>query len=199
MLAMAVLLGAGMVTSFAHLDDPKEQDRVPRFEGPAYRADAPLAERSAADIRGFDSQNLTLLSWLPLAEFGSPSTGSDCWGYTSPESGREYAIFTHSEGTAFVEVTNPGNAQVVANIAGPNSLWRDVKIYNNYAYAVSEGGSGIQVFQLAQIDLGSVTLVGTVNDIGTSATHNIVIDEDSGFLYRTGGGDEGLRIYSLAN
>ena len=199
MLAMAVRLGAGMVTSFAHLDDPKEQDRVPRFEGPAYRADATFAERSAADIRGFDSQNLTLLSWLPLAEFGSPSTGSDCWGYTSPESGREYAIFTHSEGTAFVEVTNPGDAQVIANIAGPNSLWRDVKIYNNYAYSVSEGGSGIQVFQLAQIDLGTVTLVGTVNDVGTSATHNIVIDEDSGFLYRTGGGDEGLRIYSLAN
>ena len=43
MLAMAVLLGAGMATSFAHLDDPKEQDRVPRFEGPAYRADATFA------------------------------------------------------------------------------------------------------------------------------------------------------------
>ena len=199
MLAMATLLGAGMVNSLAHIDDPKEQDRVPRYEGPAYRADAALAERSAADIRGFESQNLTLLSWLPLAEFGSPTTGSDCWGYTSQPSGREYAIFTHSDGTAFVEVTNPGDAQVIANIAGPNSLWRDVKTYNTYAYAVSEGGSGIQVFQLAQIDLGTVTLLGTVNDVGTSATHNIVIDEDSGFLYRAGGGDEGLRIYSLAD
>lgn len=199
MLAMAAILGAGLSVSFAHLDDPKEQDRVPRFEGPAYRAHGTEAQRSAADVRGFPSQNLTLLSWLPLAEFGSPSTGSDCWGYTSPQSGREYAIFTHSEGTAFVEVTNPGDVQIIANISGPNSLWRDVKTYGTYAYSVSEGGSGIQVFQLSLIDFGTVTLVNTINDVGTSATHNVAIDVDSGFLYRTGGGDEGLRIYSLAD
>ena len=52
MLAMAALLGAGLTASFAHLDDPKEQDRVPRFEGPAYRADATFAADSAMSSRG---------------------------------------------------------------------------------------------------------------------------------------------------
>ena len=33
----------------------------------------------------------------------------------------------------------------------------------------------------------------------TTATHNVAIDTTSGFLYRCGGGSEGLRIYSLAN
>ena len=138
------------------------------------------------------------MSQLPLASIGGGSTGNDCWGYTSP-SGREYAIIGTSDHTVFVEVTNPGNAQVVEIISGPNSLWRDIKTYGQYAYAVSEGGSGIQVMSMANIDLGTVQLVNTVDDQGTSATHNVVIDVDSGFLYRTGGGDNGLRIYSLAN
>jgi hypothetical protein len=37
---------------------------------------------------------------------------------------------------------------------------------------------------------------------GTSASHNVAIDTDSGFLYRCGGGSspvEGLRVYNLAN
>lgn len=198
LVALAALSGLGLSIALAHIDDPKEQDRVPRFEGPAYRADG-TAQDKTADLRGFQSSNLTLLSWLPLSEFGNPSTGNDCWGYTSPQTGREYAIIGHSDGTAFVEVTDPGNAQIVANISGPNSLWRDIKVYDGYAYAVSEGGSGIQVFRLTNIDFGNVDLVNTVDDQGTSASHNVVIDTVSGFLYRAGGGDNGLRIYSLAD
>jgi hypothetical protein len=35
----------------------------------------------------FESENITLHGWLDLGDFGNPSNGSDCWGYTSP-SGR---------------------------------------------------------------------------------------------------------------
>jgi hypothetical protein len=62
---------------------------------------------------------------------------------------------------------------------------------------VSEGGSGIQVFGSGQqIDAGVVTL-GTVTTGGSTATHNVAIDTASGFLYRTGGSGNGLRIYDL--
>jgi choice-of-anchor B domain-containing protein len=98
-----------------------------------------------------------------------------------------------------VEVTQPGNAQVVAMVPGPTSLWRDVRTYSTYAYAVSEGGAGIQVIDLTAVDAGTVTLVTSVVTGGTEATHTIAIDTDSGFLYRAGGGSNGLRIYSLAN
>ncbi|MCH2148418.1 MAG: choice-of-anchor B family protein [Phycisphaerales bacterium] len=195
----AALLGTGLTVALAHIDDPKEQDRVPRWEGPAFRAAEIQSNEQAKSVRGdFDAENITLMSWLPLSSIGGGSTGSDCWGYTSP-SGREYAIICTSSHTVFVEVTDPGNAQVIEQISGPNSLWRDVKTYGQYAYAVSEGGSGIQVMNMGNIDLGIVQLVNTVDDQGTSATHNVAIDTDSGFLYRTGGGDNGLRIYSLAD
>ncbi|HKX46116.1 MAG TPA: choice-of-anchor B family protein, partial [Planctomycetota bacterium] len=147
----------------------------------------------------FPREGVALHAWLPLAELGGAESGNDCWGYTSP-SGRRYALVGTSSGTAFVEVTVPGDPQVVAVHAGPTSLWRDVKTYQHHAYAVSEGGSGIQVFDLGQIDAGVVALVNTVTSgPSTSASHNVAIDEVSGFLYRCGGGDNGLRIYSLAN
>jgi choice-of-anchor B domain-containing protein len=63
-------------------------------------------------------------------------------------------------------------------------------------YCVSEGGGGIQVFNLANIDNGNVQ---TLNSAGSGSSHNVAIDTQSGFLYRTGANNDGLRIYSLAN
>ena len=112
---------------WGHPDDPKAQYTYTRIESPAYRADISTSQLTGT----FESNGFELLSWLPLTEFTlNPSTGSDCWGYVSP-SGREYALFTHSEGLAVVEVTNPGNAQIVAEIDGATSLWHDVKVYSS--------------------------------------------------------------------
>ncbi len=196
LLALAVciagLWAAGFNPLEAHDDDPKLLDRQPPYIGEPYRSGGPNPTPLSV---GFPSNGVELLSWLPLNQFGSPSTGNDCWGYTSP-SGREYAIFGHSDGTAFVEITDPTNPVIISNQSGPNSLWRDIKTYSTFAYAVSEGGGGIQVFNLANIDNGQVTFVRTV---GSSNTHNVAIDTTSGFLYRTGGVGNGLIMYSLSN
>ena len=183
-----------MPTAFlsAHPDDPKLKDRQPAVKADAYRSDI---NHGSARSLGFESENVQLKSWLPLNELGSPASGNDCWGYVSP-SGREYALMGTSSGTVIVEITNPGNAQIIASLSGPNSLWRDIKTYGTYMYAVSEGGGGIQVFNLANIDLGQVQ---TLNSAGSGSTHNVAVDTDSGFLYRTGGVASGLYFYSLAN
>ena len=150
----------------------------------------------------FTSSGVSLMSWVPLSAFaGSQTSGADCWGYVSP-SGREYAIMGMSNGVAFVEVSDPGQPVVLQTFAAVGSQWRDIKIYEDFAYYVSEGGDGIQIVDMSQIDAGIVTNVGSVNSAGTTASHNLAINEDSGFLYQLGGGSsptEGLRIYSLAN
>jgi len=180
--------------ALAHEDDPKLLDLQPFVPGPGWLRDGggPQPDR-------FTSHNVTLMSWISIGDFGNGATAAnDCWGYVSG-SGREYAIIGLSNATTFVEVTNPGAATIVARISGPTSTWRDIKTYQNYAYAVSEGGSGIQVMDLANIDSGTVTLVNTITSGGTAATHNVALDTTSGFLYRCGGDNNGLRIYSLAN
>lgn len=187
---LVCITGMGTLVLQAHEDDPKLLDRQPPYVGPAYRSSGPNPTPLAV---GFDSLNVQLLAWLPLSEFGSPSSGNDCWGYTSP-SGKEYGIFGHSDGTAFIDISTPGNPQIVANLSGPNSLWRDIKVFGPYAYAVSEGGGGIQVFNMTNIDSGTVTFV---RNVGSSDTHNVAIDTTSGFLYRTGGVGNGLIMYNL--
>ena len=187
-------LGTALTGSvlLAHQDDPKINDRQPAVIAPAYRADQQPGENRSL---GFDSENVQLKSWLPLGSLDGADTGNDCWGYVSP-SGREYALMGTSSSTVIVEITNPGDAQIVATLSGPNSLWRDIKTYGTYMYCVSEGGGGIQVFNLANIDNGNVQ---TLNSAGSGSTHNVVIDTESGFLYRTGGVADGMYIYSLAN
>jgi len=150
----------------------------------------------------FPSAGVTLRSWIPLVDFNASAVaGNDCWGYTSP-SGREYALIGLTTGTGIADVTNPFNAQVVAHVPSINSIWRDIKTYSHYAYTVSEGGDGIQVLDLDLIDSGIVSDLGNITTGGNVKTHNVAINEQSGRLYRAGGGNtgtNGLRIYSLAN
>lgn len=131
----------------------------------------------------FPSHNVKLHAHLDLAVFGA-SSGNDCWGYVSP-SGREYAIISLRNRCCFVEITDPDNPVFFATIPHLSSMWGDVKVYNGFAYAVTEAsGSGIQVIDMTQIDDHIVTLVKTIPSPGR--THNVAIDTDSGFLYTCG-------------
>jgi choice-of-anchor B domain-containing protein len=204
LVALSAASAFGAAPVLTHEDDPKILDRRPAFPGTGYRR---IVERGGSgtanrelgtDALGFSAQGFRLESWLTLEDLGDDGSGNDCWGYVSP-SGREYALMGTSTATVVVEVTDPANATVIERIDGPVSLWRDIKTYQDRAYSVSEGGSGIQVIDLSNVDAGVVTLENTVTGQGTDATHNVAIDEVSGFLYRTGGGGNGLRIYSLAN
>ena len=182
----------------AHEDDPKEKDQEPPFFGPIWLA-------SEGGIAGgtFESSGVNLQAWFPYTAINAAATSaSDAWGYVSP-SGREYAILGMSNGTAFVEITVPSASVLTKFMPRPasasDSLWRNMKTYQNYCYVVSEGGGGIQIFNLAGIDAGNVTDLGTVTTGGTAASHTMIINEATGFLYRMGGGSSGVRCYSLAN
>jgi len=208
-LALAVLLlllvvpaprrpARAQVVSAAHDDVEWQNDRQPPYGGAGW-----LESEGGSPPVSFPSAGIDLRSWLPVTDFDAAATAAnDCWGYVSP-SGREYALIGLSLGTGFVEVTDPANAQIVGVVPGPTSSWRDIKTYQEFAYVVSEGGGGIQVIDLTQIDSGVVTLVNTVTSGGRAATHDVAVNTESGRLYRAGGGGnfpvQGLRIYSLAD
>lgn len=181
--------------AFAHEDDPKATERHPPVLGPVWRAND-----GGVAMETFTASGVVLKAWFPVNNFdekGSTNTsGNDCWGYVSP-SGREYAIIGLSNGTGFVEVTDPGASALVDFQPGPASLWRNVKVFQHYAYSVSEGGGGIQVFDLSEIDAGVVTALPAVTAGGDERTHTMAINTESGYLYRMGGGGNGIRIYNL--
>jgi len=211
-LVLAAVLSAA--PCFAHEDDPKPLDFQAPIPGPIYRTGVPAVYANAspelgpegqivvpdAPISGptFPASGVELMSWIPTNGFGGEQHGNSCWGYTSP-SGREYALMCLEGKTAFVEVTDPGNPVIVEKINGPFSVWRNVKVYQDHAYIVSEGGNGIQVVDMSQIDNGVVTLVNTILTGGSPATHTSWINTDTGFLYRSGGSGNGIRIYDLSD
>ncbi len=165
-------------------------------------AAAVVASVAGTAAAQFQSSNIDMIAHIPLSGFqGSPGIANDVWGYVSP-SGREYAVLGVENAFVFIEVTNPASPQIISTITGVNSTWRAVKVHGAYAYGGSEGGGGIYVMNMTNIDNGVVTLVGNVTAAGqvtTSATHSLALDTTSGFIYRAGGGSAGIRIYNTTN
>ncbi|MEM9373403.1 MAG: choice-of-anchor B family protein [Planctomycetota bacterium] len=193
-------LGLSLAAGTAAAADPdlrKLEDKLTPVHGDIWRLGDPVPRDG-----GFASSGMTCLSRVPLNNFTGVNSqfGNDCWGYVSP-SGREYAIMGVYGGFGFVEITDPTNPVVIDTVAGPISDWHDVKVIGQYAYGVSEGGSGIQVMDLRNIDSGTVPLIRNWTSSGYSSTHNIVSNEESGSLWICGAniGNGGLINIDLSN
>ncbi|MFT5891115.1 MAG: choice-of-anchor B domain-containing protein [Dokdonia sp.] len=117
---------------------------------------------------------------------------NDSWGWTDPEDGKEYALVGLSNGTAFIDISNPINVIYLGKLPTHtgNSGWRDIKVYQNHAFVVSEAsGHGMQVFDLTQLrDVTNppVTFSETAHYDGFGKAHNIVINTESGYAYGVG-------------
>lgn len=134
---------------------------------------------------GFD-----LLSRVTLNEFGS-EYGNDNWGWTDPDTGVEYVLNGLDDGVGFVSIEDPENPVYLGKLptATDPSPWRDVKVYNNYAFIVSEAQDhGLQVFDLTRLrgltEAQNFSADAVLNDFGNA--HNIAINEDTGFAYVVG-------------
>lgn len=135
---------------------------------------------------GFDLQSNFTLSDL------NAGAGNDSWGWTDPNNGNEYALVALDNGTAFINISNPINPIYLGKLPThtSNSSWRDVKVYNNHAFIVSEaGGHGMQVFDLTRLRSvanppETFTEDAHYNEFGNA--HNIIINEDSGYAYAVG-------------
>jgi len=146
-------------------------------------------------------RGMELLSHLFVSQFPGPSgAANDVWGYVSPR-GREYAIIGLDATTGFVDVTDPFNPVIVADIQDVGSFWSDMKVYPEHAYNVNEDGGGMQIFDLRKIDKGIVTLAGSFTQSGLQTVHSLTLNEDSGYAYLNGSNLSGGRLIavSLAN
>ena len=150
----------------------------------------------------FDCSEVDLLAYLPSSALGA-ARGiwiSDVWGWTDPETGAEIAIVGRIDGTAFVDLSDPANPVYLGQLpltdgARPN-LWRDMKVYENHTFIVADnaGRHGMQVFDLTQlrhVTNPPRTFRPTAVYYGVHSSHNIAINEASGFAYAVGNSDGG--------
>ena len=134
-----------------------------------------------------------LMAYIDASELGgSGASINESWGWTDPSTGIEYALIGTSSGTAFIDISDTENLIIIGTLpaATTNSDWRDIKVYQNYAFIVSEAsGSGMQVFDLTKLRNVANTPEIFSEDVhytGFSSAHNIVIDKNSGYAYIVG-------------
>ena len=140
---------------------------------------------------GYPCSGYDLQSYIPYGDFGAGNS-NDSWGWTDPDDGTEYVLVGLDNGVAFVDISDPVSPVYLGKLPTHTSstLWRDVKVYNNYAFVVSEaGGHGMQVFDLTRLrDVASPpeTFTEDAHYDGFGSAHNVVINEEAGFAYGVG-------------
>lgn len=146
-----------------------------------------------ADI--YPCSGYDLMAHVPIDLLGGVGTeGNDSWGWTDPLTGNEYVLIGTSSGTAFLDITNAVNPVLLGRLptATTNSIWRDIKVYENHAFIVSEASDhGMQVFDLTKLRYDTVpeepeTYTADAHYTAFGNAHNIVINEQSGFAYVVG-------------
>ncbi len=182
----------------------------------------PTSNTSAEDIVGskldcveqkagesdFTCLNTALMSKIDLNDKGlSARSGNDIWGWTDPVTGREFAIMGMNSKTSFVDVSDPVNPVHIGDLKTHtfSSSWRDMKVYNDHAFIVSEAfNHGLQVFDLKQLrELSGKSLPITYNESAFygefGSAHNIFIHEDVGMAYVVGSNtcDQGMHVVDV--
>ena len=141
----------------------------------------------------YPCNNYDLIAHIDLTSLGGDS-GNDCWGWTDPTSGKEYALMGLNTGTSFIDISDLEFPRIVGFLPTHtiNSSWRDIKTYGNYAFIVSEAsGHGMQVFDLTKLrnispNQAPETFTSDAHYDGFGDAHNIVINKAQGYAYAVG-------------
>ena len=167
----------------------------------------------------YPCSNVNLVAFVPKSELGAvPGIGlNDAWGWVDPLTGQRWALVGRTDGTAFVDITDPANPRYAGELPGPSntrpSAWRDIKVDGNWAFVVADGNSqvgvhGMQVFDLTRLrgaDGSPVSFTADARYTDFSVAHNVVVNEESNRAYAVGsridqhGCNAGLHIIDIAD
>lgn len=157
-------------------------------------SNTPLAKCENGFAGIYPCKDYDLMGFVPIDDLGGAgSEGNDCWGWVDPSTQKEYALFCATTGVAFVDITTPNAPILVGKLptATVNSPWRDIKVYNNYAFIVADRATthGMQIFDLTRlrnVTNAPETFTEDARYTGFESAHNIVINETTGYAYAVG-------------
>lgn len=152
----------------------------------------------------FPCENVDLISFVSTGALvhDRGANLNDIWGWEDPETGKEYILAGRTDGLSFIDISTPSHPLVVGQImrteGSPGSWWRDVKVYRSHAYIVADGAGqhGMQIFNLARLRAVNPSDMPVDFEVdalyrGLASSHNIIINEETGFGYAVGSGSGG--------
>lgn len=197
--------GRAMTFSRSGSDSPAAWRAGDLLEGEIFRIGQAI-EQGDLCVEGrmteFPCTNMEMVAHMQVDDLGGERGVwvNDVWGWTDPETGRDYALVARRDGASFVEVTDPAAPRLVGNlprtVGSPPSVWRDIKVIGTHAFVVSDGAGahGMQVFDLTRLrDVGAEPVDFEPNTTyhEIHSAHNVVADTASGFLYIVGANSGG--------
>lgn len=126
------------------------------------------------------------------AFYANGQTLAGCWHYVDSV-GNEYALIGAANGIMILDVTNPASPLFLFQLPGLNSLWHEVKVSGDYAYAVSEAQDpdtlldGMQIIDLRYLPDSAPNYFWHSDGIMTDKlrqAHTITVDDK--FIYING-------------
>jgi len=154
---------------------------------------------AAGKAATFDCTDVDLLSFLPVQAIGGGRGAqlNDVWGWTDPETGKEWAIVGRYDGTSFIDISDPANPVYAGDLpmheGSQANSWRDIKVYRDHAYIVADGAGphGMQVFDLSRLRDAApaampITFTEDAHYDRIASAHNVVINEETGFAFAVG-------------
>ncbi|HKK91946.1 MAG TPA: choice-of-anchor B family protein [Longimicrobiales bacterium] len=180
-------------------------------------AERPCSEDGS--VEQFDCDDIELYAYIPGSMLTAPERArgvraNDNWGWTDAETGREYALVGRNDGTSFIDITDPTQPVLIGDLPKtPNTprsqLWRDIKTYRDHAFIVADGAGahGMQVFDLTRLrDVENPPILfepdllyrGDGGNV-VESTHNVIINEETGFAYLTSRGCQGLHMVDISD
>ncbi|MDX1455298.1 MAG: choice-of-anchor B family protein [Gammaproteobacteria bacterium] len=181
------------------------------------------------DAEGISCNHIDSVAVLDVVDMTGEASLNDIWGWVAADD-TEYALVAGFNGTNFVRLNaddtltylgrlpasdgraaggKPASKSCDEGACGEGSSWRDVKVYQDYAYIVSEaGGHGLQIFDLTQLQAATPGQAWTEADYTLygdfGSAHNIFINEDTARAYVVGnddgttGSNGGLHILDIS-
>ena len=153
----------------------------------------------------FPCKDVNLVSFISVDDISSARgvKMSDLWGWTDPQTKKEYVLAGRNDGTSFIDISDPSFPVFIGDLpkteGSLGSVWRDIKVYKDHAYIVADGAGshGMQVFDLRRlrdidVDQMPVTFDTDAHYEEIHSAHNIVINEDTGFAYAVGSNSGGV-------
>ncbi len=151
----------------------------------------------------FECRDYDLMSFLSITDIGGARGVrlSGNWGWSDPETGKEYALIGRTDGTSFVDVSNPEKPVYIGDLprtqGAAATSWREIKTYQNWALIVSDGSGphGIQFFDLTRLRSVKNAPAKFEPDYtykNLASIHNIVVNEEASLAAAVGanGGGE---------
>ena len=132
--------------------------------------------------------NTTVRSFTPVS--ASPWV-ADIWGYTD-SLGRDFALVCRgNSGLSVYDITNPTAPVFASSIPATASDLKDVKVYQDHAYCVQQGGPVLIV------DLSNPYAISVVGSFSSNGHNGFVTDDGTYYYARSGGSPNGVEIWDI--